>query len=215
MPEFGDLSPVGVLYSQLSQKCLIVHILSDGASRLRTGQKAPMIEALQQRPTLTKRPRAIETHRIEPLENVAVLAMLRHPAMLFDPPLLSTSTPSSSRRASSSSVNLATRRLRLHARQKRHPLRHPLLPGVGRGDRRQAPALLLELQGPFGEFPRLLDREVDALAGDYGFDLLQTLLIHRLGEDGIGFAEWVDPVDQVDVQEFAISMDGRGRWLER
>ena len=42
--------------------------------------------------------------------------------------------------------------------------------------------------------------EVDALGGDHGRDLLQALLAHGLGEDGIGFAERIDPVDQVDVQ---------------
>ena len=47
-------------------------------------------------------------------------------------------------------------------------------------------------------------------------DLLQALLAHGLGEDGVGFAEGVDPVDQVDVQiahvhgELADALDERG-----
>src|SRR5271170_1172730 len=100
---------------------------------------------------------------------------------------VSTSTPSSSRRASSSSVNLGTRSLRLHAREKGDALGHALLPGVGRCDRGQPAALLLELQSPLGEFPRLLHREVDALTGDHGRDLLEAFFANSLGENGIGF----------------------------
>src|SRR5271165_6913594 len=93
---------------------------------------------------------------------------------------VSTSMPSSSRRASSSSVNLGTRSLRLHAGEEGHPLGHTFFPGVRRRDRGQAATLLLELQGPPGELARFLDREVDALAFDHGVDLLQALLAHGL-----------------------------------
>ena len=80
----------------------------------------------------------------------------------------------------------------------------------------QPAALLLELQSPLGKLARLLDREVDALGRDHGRDLLQALLAHGLGEDGIGFAEGIDPVDQVDVQlahihrKFADAIDKGG-----
>src|SRR5271154_95895 len=49
-----------------------------------------------------------------------------------------------------------------------------------------------------------------------GGDLLQALLAHGLGEDGLGFTERVDAVDQVDVQfahvqgELADTLDERG-----
>src|SRR5829696_3588358 len=112
----------------------------------------------------------------------------------------STSTPSSSRSASSSSVNLATRSLSLHAGEEGHTLGHALLPGIWRRDRRQPTALLLEFQGSLGEVPCLLDCEVDALGGDYGGNLLQALLAHGLGENGISLAERIDAINQVDVE---------------
>jgi hypothetical protein len=46
-----------------------------------------MIQRLQQCTTFRKLAKAIETYRIEPLEDVAVLAVLRRAAMLFDKPL--------------------------------------------------------------------------------------------------------------------------------
>src|ERR1700730_5099848 len=102
-------------------------------------------------------------------------------AVRLDSFFVSISTPSSSRRASSSSVNLDTRGLRPHAGKEGHTLGHALFPSVGRRDRGQPAALLVEFQGPLGEFPRVLDRKIDALAGDHGLDLLQALLAHGLG----------------------------------
>ena len=67
-------------------------------------------------------------------------------------------------------------------------------------ERRKAAALLLELDGAHGEFLRLLRRQARALGGDRRRDLLQAVLAHRLGEDGVGFAEGIDAVDQVDVE---------------
>src|SRR5437764_12141105 len=83
---------------------------------------------------------------------------------------VSTSTPSSSRRASSSSVNLDTCCLGPHAGKEGHALGHALFPSVGRCNREQPATLLLEFQGPLGEFPRVLDCEIDAFAGDHGLD---------------------------------------------
>ncbi len=41
---------------------------------------------------------------------------------------------------------------------------------------------------------------MNLLCRDNGSDLLQALLVHRLGKYGIGLAEWIDPVDQIDIQ---------------
>src|SRR5581483_1644245 len=113
----------------------------------------------------------------------------------------SASTPSAASSASSSSVNpLGTRRLRPHAGEEGNPLCHAFLPRVGGGNRRQTAALLLEFQPTLGQFARLLNRQVDALCADHGVDLSEAFLAHGLGEDRIGLSEWIDAVDQIDVQ---------------
>src|SRR5262245_54706097 len=91
----------------------------------------------------------------------------------------STSTPSSSRMASSSSVNpLATGSLRLHACKEGHTLGHALFPRIGRSDRGQAPAILFELQSPLRKLAGFLDREGDALRRNRCRHLFQAVLAH-------------------------------------
>src|SRR5690349_20000713 len=92
----------------------------------------------------------------------------------------STSTPNSSRSASSSSVKLTTRGLRLHAGKIGNALGHALLPSVGGRDGGQSPSLLFEFQGPFGKLPRLLHRQRDTAGSDHGGYLLQAILAHGL-----------------------------------
>src|SRR5437764_14383696 len=129
-----------------------------------------MIEGFKHGASVGQLSKAIETHGVQPLEAVAVLPMPRGTAMLLDETLISsnpamtrssrgvrldslfvsTSTPSSSRRASSSSVNLGTRSLRPHTGQEGHALGHALFPSVERCNRGQPATLLPEFQGPLG-----------------------------------------------------------------
>src|SRR6056297_2701082 len=101
----------------------------------------------------------------------------------------STSTPSSARRASSSSVNsLTIGGLRFHAGKESHAFGHFLFPCIGRCDRRQPSALLLEFHGPPRQVTRLFGRELHLLGRNDGLHLLQAFFAHRLGKDGIGLA---------------------------
>src|SRR6185312_4837829 len=124
---------------------------------------------------------------------------------------------SSARRSSSSLITS----LVLVANERRGTFGHALFPRIGRAHRRQAPAILLELHGTDGQLLGFIRRQVGALAGDCCSHLLQAVLAHALGEDGVGLAERVDTVDQVDVQlahihcEAAHAIDQRrvGGWL--
>src|SRR5690606_26816303 len=88
--------------------------------------------------------------------------------------LVSISTPSSARSASSSSVNLATGGLCFHAGEERHAFGHAPLPWIGSSDIGQPATLLLELHGTLGELSRLFRREAHLLAIDDGLDLFQA-----------------------------------------
>src|SRR4051794_6683813 len=112
----------------------------------------------------------------------------------------STSTPSSPSRASSSSVNLDTGSLGLHAGQERDAFGHALLPRVLRSDRRQTASLLFESQRAARQVTSLLWCEAGVLACNDSCNLFQAFLAHGLGQNGIGLAERIDPVDEVDVE---------------
>ncbi len=62
------------------------------------------------------------------------------------------------------------------------------------------PRSCLNFKARFASSRASSDGQGDALGRDHGRNLLQALLAHSLGENGIGFAERVDAVDQVDVQ---------------
>ena len=133
MAEFGDVGRRGGVHPELGQKLVIVEFV-DGAGRgsFAARQKPLMIQGCKQRAAFVQLAETVEAHGIQPLEDVAILAVLRGAAVLLDETLnfleagddallarrparsffVSTSTPSSSRSASSSSVNLVTRGLR-------------------------------------------------------------------------------------------------------
>src|ERR1700682_1369588 len=71
---------------------------------------------------------------------------------------------------------------------------HPLFPGVRRTDGGEPAAFLFEFDGPDSQFLRFLRRQAGAFGGNRRRDLLQAVLAHRLGEDGVGFAERSDAV---------------------
>src|SRR5262245_61999259 len=79
-------------------------------------------------------------------------------------------------------------------------LGHTFFPRIGRIERREPPAFLLELDGAYGKLLRVLRRQARALGGNRRRDLFKAFLAHRLGEDGIGLAERVDPVDKINIQ---------------
>src|SRR5580704_6183500 len=97
---------------------------------------------------------------------------------------------SSSERSSSRSRSLITP-LILEANKGGCALGHPLLPGIRCTDRGQPSSLLLEPDSANGEFFGFLQRQARALRGNHGLDLLQALLAHGLGEDGVGRPEGV------------------------
>src|SRR5579864_5108203 len=107
--------------------------------------------------------------------------------------------PSSSARSSSRSRSLIAT-LILVADKGGCTLRHPLLPGICRADRGETSALLLEFDSPDSEVFGLLRRQVRAFGGDGCRHLLQAVFAHGLGKDGVGFAERIDPVDEVNVE---------------
>src|SRR5216684_8747900 len=106
---------------------------------------------------------------------------------------------SSSVRSSSRSRSLIAA-LILEANEGRGPFGHPLFPSVRRTDGGEPAAFLFEFNGPYGEFLRFLWRQAGAFGGNRRRDLLQAVLAHRLGEDGVGFAERIDPVDKINIQ---------------
>src|SRR5690606_28335688 len=75
-----------------------------------------------------------------------------------------------------------------------------LFPGVLRGNRWSPPTLAFELNRTLGDHFGILRRDRGALGRDGRRDLLQAVLAHGLGEDGVGFAKGVDAVDEVNVQ---------------
>ena len=118
-----------------------------------------MIEGFKHGAAIGQLAQTIEAHGIQPLEDVAVFAMLRRAAVLLDETLnfleagddpllarrparfllrLDLDAKLVEKRVVLVGEPLATRSLRLHAGQEGHPLGHALLPGVGRGDRGQA-----------------------------------------------------------------------------
>ena len=162
------------------QKLVIVELVGGAdRSRLRARQKPLMIEGFKQGAAIVQLAQAIEAHGIQPLEDVAVFPVLRGAAVLFDEPLnlleagddallarrparsffVSASTPSSSRRASSSIGELSHARPPSFMRQGRPHLRPSAFPRHPASDRGQPAALLLELHGAHGKFPRFLDRQ--------------------------------------------------------
>src|SRR5665213_1104738 len=108
---------------------------------------------------------------------------------------------SSSARSSSRSMSVISS-LVLEADKGGGPFRHPLFPRIGRSDGGKPSPFLLEPERPDCQIPRVLRRQAGALTSNRLRHLFQTFLVHRLGEDRIGFAERIDPVDKVDV-EFA------------
>src|SRR5690606_21365299 len=116
------------------------------------------------------------------------------------PPFFSGGANSASSAASSSRSELLIASLRLEAHEGGRAFGHASLPGILGIERRNATALLLELNSPNGHLLRLVRRQARALGRDGRRDLLQAVLAHGLGEDGVGFAKGVDTVDEVNVQ---------------
>src|SRR5258707_15806534 len=106
---------------------------------------------------------------------------------------------SSSARNSSRSRSLITA-LILEANEGSGTFGHPLFPSVRRTDGGEPAAFLFEFDCPHSEFLRFFRRQIGAFGGNRRRDLLQAVLTHRLGEDGVGFAERIDAVDKVDIQ---------------
>lgn len=151
MAQLGNVG-LGYVDAQLRKKRVIVQIGCSGdrhGSRAR--QESLTVKRFKQGAALGQFPQSVKTHGIQPLEYIARFAVLRRmtvpiykildffetgndsllagvrPVSFF----ASTSTPSSSRRASSSSVKtLATGRLRLHARKEGDPFGHALFPRI-------------------------------------------------------------------------------------
>src|SRR5438045_3199551 len=110
------------------------------------------------------------------------------------PPLLSGTANSASSSASSSRSGSRITTLLLETNKRGGTLGHSLFPGVRGGKRWQPAALLLENRSTNRQLLCLIWRQGRALRGDYSLDLFQALFAHGLGEDRIGFAEWVDSV---------------------
>src|SRR3546814_1762065 len=68
--------------------------------------------------------------------------------------------------------------------------------------RRKPSAFFLELHRTQGKLLCLFGGEAGTPRGNGSGNLFQAVLAHGLGEDGIGFLQRIDPVDQVNV-EFA------------
>src|ERR1700682_1533806 len=106
---------------------------------------------------------------------------------------------SSSARSSSRSRSLIAT-LILEANEGSGTFGHPLFPSVRRTDGGEPAAFLFEFDGPDSKFLRFLRRQAGAFGGNHRRDLLQAVLTHRLGEDGISFAARIDAVDKGDIQ---------------
>src|SRR5208283_5178016 len=98
--------------------------------------------------------------------------------------LASAVTPSAS--SSSSSSISSTSGLGSTPSKEGDAFRHALFPSVLRDNRRQPPALLLELQRAFRQIAGFLDRHRHLASGDDLGDLLKRLLAHRLRQNRIG-----------------------------
>src|ERR1700733_7542593 len=106
---------------------------------------------------------------------------------------------SSSARSSSRSRSLIAT-LILEVNEGSGAFGHPLFPSVRRTDGGEPAALLFEFDGADSQFLRFLRCQNGAFGGNRRRDLLQTVLAHRFGEDGVGFAERIDAVDKVNIQ---------------
>src|ERR1700738_4321599 len=104
---------------------------------------------------------------------------------------------SSARRSSRSRSLIAT--LILEANEGSGAFGPPLFPSVRRTDGREPAAFLFEFNGPDSQFLRILRRQAGPFGGNRRRDLLQAVLAHRLGEDGVGFAERIDAVDKINI----------------
>src|SRR6266851_10193021 len=122
---------------------------------------------------------------------------------------------SSSERSSSRSTSLITT-LILVAYKGCSTFGHPPFPGILRGERGEPSPFLLEPKGAHGKLLRLIGRQARALGSNHCRDLFEAILTHGLCEDRIGFAEWIDTVDQIDIEfanihrEPANAVDQRG-----
>src|SRR5690606_23960391 len=132
------------------------------------------------------------------------------------PPFLSCGAKSASSAASSSRSRSLIAPLFLESHEGGRAFSHAPLPCVLLGDSWKPATFLLEPGRANGQFARLVWRQAGAFGGNRRGDLFQAVLAHGLGEDGIGFAERIDPVDQVDVEfahvhcEFAHAVDQGG-----
>ena len=71
--------------AELGEQFVVVDARRRGSATLvRAGQQALMVQRRQQRAAFLQRAQAVEAHGIEPLEDVAVFAMLRGAAVLLD-----------------------------------------------------------------------------------------------------------------------------------
>src|SRR5712664_2507663 len=106
---------------------------------------------------------------------------------------------SSSARSSSRSRSLIAT-LILEANECSGTFGHPLFPSVRRTDGGEPAAFLFESYGPDSQFLRFLRCQAGAFGCNGRCDLLQAVLAHRFGEDGVGFAERIDAIDKVNIQ---------------
>src|SRR5712664_2334004 len=109
------------------------------------------------------------------------------------PPFFSGCAKSSSSERSSSRSRSLIASLILEANKGCCALGHPLLPGIRRADRGESPPLLFEFDGADSESLGFVRRQARALGGNRRRHLLKAVLAHCLGEDGVGFAERIDP----------------------
>ena len=83
--QVGNIGP-RVLHPELGEELVIIDCVDD-CRRVACRQQPLMIQRLKQHATLVEHTKPIETHRIQPFEDVAVFSMLRRAAVLLDEPL--------------------------------------------------------------------------------------------------------------------------------
>ena len=87
MAELRDIVAGARFNAELGEQGRIVEAYRRCTDNGGTVEDAARIQSRQQFASLGLRAQAIKAHRIEPLENVAVLAVRRQPAMFGDKPL--------------------------------------------------------------------------------------------------------------------------------
>jgi hypothetical protein len=191
------------------------------ARLLGKSKQATRVAPLKHGTAFGGRTQAVKPHRVQTLEDVPVLAVLRRTAMFLDETFDfleagddalftrrmaaglagSVSTPSSSSRSRSSSViDLAIFFLPALRCRKATPSAIRFSHGSAAVMEGMRPFSLLKHQSAFGQITRFIKRQGRPLGGDDRRNLFKPLFRHGLGKDRVGLAERVDAVDQVDVQ---------------